>query len=323
MQDIHLALRVLEATQQDKTKILFIGDNEQLPSVGEGNFLHDIIHSKVIPTTMLTEVFRYGSGGMLTVATDIREGKEFIYSNNSINKFGEDESYVYIPTSQQKIKNTMIAIYKKLIKSGKSPIDIMVLTAYNKGEYGTIQINKELQPIANDNYGSDVVATVGDINKVNYYIGDIVIQHTNNYKAEIHMKNDEQSFFNDNPPTCFISNGDIGIIKDIISSSEGIKVVIQFDDFLVSYHKTQLISNISLAYSISLHKSQGGSVDTAILLIPKAHTFMLNSNLLYVGSTRARDRVYCIGEPTTINRAIKKKANFERETFLKELLKKG
>ena len=116
----------------------------------------------------------------------------------------------------------------------------------------------------------------------------------------------------------FISNGDIGIISKIMNNG----MVIDFDDFRIYIPREKFI-NIKLAYAISIHKSQGGQAKYVIAFVPNTHTFMLNSNLLYVAVTRAKEKCYIISDILTFSRAIKKKENFTRQTWLKDLLKEN
>ena len=115
----------------------------------------------------------------------------------------------------------------------------------------------------------------------------------------------------------FIPNGEIGVVKRIDKNV----VFIKFDDDIVMYDRADM-TNVKLAYSISIHKSQGGSAKVIILLTPKAHTFMMNSNLLYVGVTRSKSRVFHFGAKPTINMAIKKKADVARSTYLMQYIQK-
>jgi exodeoxyribonuclease V alpha subunit len=309
MVDIFLMKHLLEAIDFNKTKILFIGDSNQIPSVGAGNVFFDMINSNIIPTNTLTKIFRYGTGGILTVATQTWKCEKFLDNQTQPQIFGEDKGYMFIPLSQENILSNVIGLYKKLLTKGYLKEDIMILSSYNKGDYGTVNINKHLQPISNPNVelnGNNIV--LGDIK---FYEGDLVIQTKNNYKA---IKYSLNSFaFEDE--VVFVPNGEIGIIKEISYNS----VIIEFSDVKVVYSKEDLI-NVKLAYSISIHRAQGGQCKIVILLTPKAHTYMLNSNLIYVGQTRAKERVFHLGEIETVNKAIKKKADFNRNTFLKDLL---
>jgi exodeoxyribonuclease V alpha subunit len=308
MIDVFLMKRLIEAIDFNNTKVLFVGDADQAPSVSAGNVFYDMINSGIIPTNTLTVVFRYGKGGILTIATKTRMCEKFLEGNNQPERFGEDKGYMFIPTPQEKIINNVIALYKKLLSTNYSREDILILSAYNIGEYGTVNINKFLQPISNPNVQSKgKYIEMGD---TKFYENDLVIQIVNNYKA---VKYNPE--FCDENDKVFIPNGEIGRIVKIGFN----EVVIKFDEEIV-YSKAEL-TQIKLAYSISILKSQGGQAKVVILLTPKAHTYMLNSNLIYVGQTRAKEKVFHFGETDTVNRCIKKKADFNRNTYLKELLK--
>ena len=150
---------------------------------------------------------------------------------------------------------------------------------------------------------------VGDIT---YYIGDLVIQKQNNYKAKVDDDIEEQE---DDIEEVFIANGESGIIEDIIDG----EVIINFDGFRIKYTQSDM-QLVKLGYAISIHSSQGGSARIIILCTPKSHTFMLNSNLLYTGLTRMRERCFHFGSINTINIAVKKKANLLRNTFILQML---
>ena len=312
MTDIFLMKRLIEAIDFTRTKLLFIGDDFQIASVGAGNVLYDLINSGVIPTTILTKVFRFGIGGISTISTKTRYGESWIEDRNNINIFGEDKGYIYMPMQQNQIMPTIKSLYIKLMNSGVSPEDILILSSYNIGDYGTEKINEMIQQIANKNYDSDLKFKCGNIT---YYLDDIVIQTKNNYKAIVYNPEDFNPFDDEIAMQTFISNGDIG--KVILIDRE--YMVVQFDNEKIVYDRDTGL-NLKLSYSISLYKSQGGSAKNIILITPKAHTFMLNANLIYVGQTRAEQRCYHLGDPDTINRALKKKANLNRKTHLKDML---
>jgi len=308
MIDVFLMRRLIEAIDFTKTKVLFVGDENQTPSVSAGNVFYDMINSNVIPQNTLTVVFRYGKGGILTVATKTRKCEKFLGDTNQPEQFGEDKGYMFIPTQQEKIISNITALYKKLLSTGYTREDILILSAYNIGEYGTVNINKHLQPISNPNV--QLKGTYIEMGDTKFYEGDLVIQTVNNYKAIKYNPN----FSNEDDKT-FVPNGEIGTIIKIGYN----EIVIKFDEEVV-YTKAEL-TQIKLAYSISILKSQGGQAKIVILLTPKAHTFYLNSNLIYVGQTRAKQKVFHFGETETVNKCIKKKADFNRNTYLKELLK--
>ena len=308
MVDIFLFKRLLEAIDFSKTKLLIIGDSFQLSSVGAGNILHDMLNSELIPTVHLTKVFRFGEGGQMTIATKTRLSEKFIDSNETrIMQYGNDKSYVFIPLPQEQLLFKMTQLYDKLLKDGYKPKDIFVLTSYNKGEYGTIKINELLQPLAN-NIINKKYYKYGNIN---YYEDDLVMQCVNNYKSRVY----DIDWDIVTEDKTLITNGEIGIIYKILEKG----IVIKFDNHYIYYTNSNL-KDLSLGYCVSNHKSQGGQSRIVIMITPRSHTFMLNSNLMYVAQTRAKEKVYHFGEPDVVNRAIKKKANLQRNTYLLELL---
>lgn len=313
MVDLNLFKHVVDAVDFKHTKLLMIGDNAQLPSVSCGNLLHDFMQSKLIPTVTLTKVFRYGEGGLMKIATDVRQCKTYLEDvKQQCTYFGENKDYAFINVGSSTIVKNLIALYQKLLSSGKYNVDdIQVLTSYKKGDYGQIVINNQLQKIANKNYGGQDFMKVGDIT---YYKDDIIIQNTNNYHARIFYEDD--FIPDDMPKETFIANGETGKIKKIDQN----KVIIEFDDVLVEYDRSAM-QMCGLGYCITIHKSQGSSIKVVLLITPAAHTYMLNSNLIYVGLTRMKERCFHFGDTTTVNRAIKKKANLSRNTFMQKLLK--
>lgn len=311
MTDIFLFLHLLEGIDFNRTKLFIIGDPAQLCSVSAGNVLNDLISSKVVPTTTLSKIFRYGEGGLMQVATDTRNGKTFLKEKTEgFQFFGNNKDYAFLQCSNENIIKRTVALYEKLLQQGYKPEDIMVLTSQNKGDYGTIEINRQLQKVANKNYGSNKNMKMGDSI---YYLDDLTMQIQNNYKAIVY--NEDEFGFSDEIQT-LIANGELGVIKDIDSSH----VVIDFDGTLIRYKKEDM-QNVTAGYCLTTHKSQGGSAKIVVFLTPSAHTFMLSSNLLYVGLTRTKEKCFHLGDMTTVNRAIKKKENVNRNTFLLGMLK--
>jgi exodeoxyribonuclease V alpha subunit len=312
MMDIFLTKHLFEAIDFTKTKLVLIGDSNQLPSVSCGNCFHDILESN-IPKTTLTKVFRYGIGGISTVATNTRLRKETIKENINQIVLGDDKAYVYFNITQDKVIKNVLTLYKKLLETNP-PEDISILTSYNKGDYGTIVLNNYLQSIANPK-SKDKQEPYIKVVDTKFYINDIVMQNVNNYRAIVFQNSIEDSFKLKYP--AFISNGETGKIIDIDFQKQ--IAVIKFDDATVVYTAKDL-AECRLAYTYTIHKSQGSQNKIIILLTPKAHTYMLNSNLIYVGVTRATNRIYHFGELETFNRAVKIKENFDRQTFLQDLL---
>lgn len=317
MTDIFLFKRLIDAIDFKKTKLILVGDSAQLPSVGPGNLLHDFISSKKIPIVTLNKIFRYGEGGLMKVATDVRNMKSYL-SNDSFQTFGKNNDYSFINIPNDKIVMHAVLLYKKLLETHK-PEDILVLSAYNKGDCGTVALNNKLQLVANKENINKESMTIGE---TTFLQNDIVIQTSNNYKAVVYY---EDMVFEDLDKTnmevdgdlekTFIPNGMIGKITKI----NGDYAVIDFDGVEVVYLRENML-HVSLGYCISIHKSQGGNAKIIILLSPSSHSFMMNSNLLYVGLTRTKEKCYHLGNTNAINRSVKKKENFNRKTFMLRLL---
>ena len=302
MVDIFLFKHLLEAIDFNRTKLLIIGDDAQIPSVGAGNVLYDLLCYKKIPTITLDKVFRYGKGGLSTVATDARTQTEYLDKNKKgMQVFGEDQSYIFMPLQQDEIVDYTVKLYETLLTKGYNVEDIAVLSCYNVGDYGVIELNKRLQEAVNPNPDAKIV--FGDSE---FRLNDIVMNYANDYKAVLY--NEE---FLDDKNTTFIANGESGMVDKIGHNS----MVSNYDGTLIYYDKGKL-KNIRLAYAITTHKSQGGQFKVVILITPRSHTFMLNSNLLYVGISRAKEKCYHLGEIKTVNNALKKKENFDRKTLL-------
>lgn len=341
MVDIWLFKKLLEAIDFKYTKLLLIGDNAQLPSVSCGNLLHDFMEANIIPTVTLNKIFRYSSGGLMKVATDTRCCKEYLTKDmkSKATTFGDNQDYMFIDLASELIPKNVVALYKKLLDNGSSIEDIQVLTAKNVGECGSVELNNMIQRIANPNYGSEVNMKVGD---TTYYKGDLILQCVNNYNAEMVTTTVASSdvadpidqfeaspfgvdpfgvdysfnLYKDNSETAFVANGETGIIKEICNTY----VIIDFNGIYVKYYRNDM-NMVKLGYAISVFKAQGGGFKKVIFCTPQSHTFMLNSNLLYVGLTRMKEKLYHLGSLQTVNQAVKKKANLTRHTFMKRLLK--
>lgn len=319
MVDISLMKRVIDAIDFKTTKLLLIGDNAQLPSVSYGNLLHDFMQTKLIPTVTLTKVFRYGEGGLMKVATDVRFCQTYLDKSmkNKMTSFGNNKDYVFVDLPSDLIPKNVVELYKKLMEQGYGIEDVQVLTAKNVGDCGTIVLNNLIQKVANPNYGSSINMRVGkNDTMVTYYEGDMIIQKINNYKAiMVDEYGNEIMNPKDEPETAFIANGENGIVKQICNSY----MLINFDGIIVKYFRNDL-NMIGLGYSITIHKSQGSSIKVVILCTPQSHTFMLNSNLIYVGLTRMKEKCIHLGTYDSVNQAIRKKANLVRHTFMQQLL---
>lgn len=318
MVDIWLFKKLLDAIDFTHTKLLIIGDNAQLPSVSCGNLLHDFMEANIIPTVTLNKIFRYSSGGLMRVATDTRCCKEYLTQDMKFKAttFGDNQDYMFIDLASELIPKNVVALYKKLLDNGSSIEDIQVLTAKNVGDCGSVVLNNMIQRVANPNYGSEVNMKVGE---TTYYKGDLILQTVNNYKAELVADEKDIDWgFEDEPETAFVANGETAIIEEIYNTY----IIANFNGIRVRYYRNDM-NMVKLGYCISIHKSQGGGFKKVILCTPQSHIFMLNSNLLYVGLTRMKEKLYHLGSLQSVNQAVKKKANLTRHTFMQKLLKIG
>ena len=308
MIDVFLFKHLLDAIDFTRTKLLIIGDNAQIPSVSCGNILQDLLNSQMIPAVSLTKVFRYGKGGLSTVATDIRNGSSNTINNkDEIQIIGDDKGFTFIPLMPDRAIDYIVKMYKTLLSKGFTIKDIMVVVAQNKGKYGTQVLNNQIQNAINPSTKEKIVS-----GETEYRLGDPIIQCVNDYKAQKYPQETDNVF---EESDTFVPNGDIGVITEIKYNG----IVVDFDDNRIFIPKDKF-QNIKLAYSVSCFKSQGGQARIVIAFAPNAHTFMLNSNLLYVAVTRARERCYLISDYATYTRAIKKKENYARQTWLANLL---
>lgn len=315
MTDIFLFKRVLAAINFSTTKLLIIGDPAQLPSVACGNLLHDLLSIKEIPCTKLTEVFRYGDGGLMKVATDVRNSIQYLTeqkeNKEKMKAYGTNKDYTFINANKDEGLKYLITIYKKVLETYKSN-EVTVLSCYKKGDYGCIRLNEFLQPLANPHDVNDDHITVKG---QSYYIGDIVMQKVNNRDGCAVTEEEQFGFMEWTPyeEGIFIANGETGKIIDIKNDD----VIINFNGINIRYTREDM-QNIVLAYAYTVHSSQGSQNKIIILFTPSNHAYILNSNIIYVGLTRMQEKVFHIGDLNTVNHAILKKENFERNTWLKE-----
>jgi exodeoxyribonuclease V alpha subunit len=271
----------------NKSTLMLVGDSDQLPSVGPGNILNDLIKSGKVPTTTLTKIFRQAEMSRIVVnAHKINKG-EFPDINNS-----EDTDFFFIrEDNTTRIPEIITDLCVKRLpgKYGFNPMtDIQVLTPMYKGDCGADNLNFLLQDALNK---SEVKMRRGIRS---YKTGDKVMQLRNNYDKDIF-------------------NGDIGRISYI--DNENQKMEISFNGKIVQYEFTDL-DDITLAYAITVHKSQGSEYPVVVMPVTTAHYIMLQRNLLYTAVTRASKMMIIIGSKQALAMAVSSLNKGKRYTSL-------
>lgn len=315
MVDIATFCMLIRTISNHNCRIVLVGDDAQLQSVGEGNVFFDLINSNKIPTTKLTEVFRYKDNGSLFVATNIRKGIKYLNSD-PVQKFGKN--FVFMQSNN--CFKDLISAYTGLIDKGISPNDILCLSPYNVGSEGTYAINNTIQSIINPPLPNEKnMSYKRSGTTITFRKGSRVLNKKNNYKAVSLQEYEAQFNFDDDNEDNFTSitifNGDEGIVQEVRDDI----MVIKFDDNLVVFTNDDL-KDLVLSFCISIHASQGSESEYVISLSSPTHSRMLNRNLIYVSSTRSRCKHIEIGDIKTIDNALKIAGQHERNTFLLNLL---
>ncbi|MFC1883465.1 ATP-dependent RecD-like DNA helicase [Thermodesulfobacteriota bacterium] len=292
MIDTMLMYHLLKAVPQGATLIL-VGDVNQLPSVGAGNVLKDIISSDSIPVVELNEIFRQARESLIIVnAHEVNNGKMPSFER----KGPEDDFYFIEQEDPQEVLQTILELTKERIpgRFGFDPFnDIQVLTPMNKGMIGARNLNDELQKELNP--GESGLTRASRV----FRVDDKVMQIKNNYDKEVF-------------------NGDIGRIVKIDSELQ--EVFISFDGRRVVYDYSEF-DEVALAYAISVHKSQGSEYPAVIMPVLTQHYMLLQRNLLYTGITRGRKLVVLVGTKKALSIGINNDKTDRRYTLLKERIR--
>lgn len=306
MVDIHLFQSLLKAVAPG-TRLIMVGDRNQLPSVGAGQVLKDLMESGKIASVVLSKIFRQaGESDIVVNAHRINEGKEIPLDNKSMDFFFLERDNVNVI-----YKHMVLLITEKLPKYVKSGMyDIQVLTPMRKGALGVEALNKILQQYLNPPAPEKPELIHGD--RV-FRLGDKVMQIKNNYQLEWETVS-KYGIAIDSGQGVF--NGDVGIIKEINETAR--TVVVEYDDFRqVAYPMTGL-DELELAYAVTIHKSQGSEYPAVIMPLLTGPKMLLNRNLLYTGVTRAKNCVTILGSRQTVMQMIANENEQKRYTGLKD-----
>lgn len=290
MIDTFLMYSLLKALP-DHTRVILVGDINQLPSVGPGNVLKDMIASLSLSVTTLTEIFRQAAGShIITNAHRINRGIfPQIYN-------GHNSDFFFIECHEnQDVLNTIIKLVSQRLPNRydfNPTEDIQVLAPMKKGIIGTENLNQSLQQVLNPQ--GEALFRAGH----KFQVGDKVMQIRNDYKREVF-------------------NGDIGYIQEIDPDEQ--QVLVRFEDRNVPYDYSDL-DELVLAYAISIHKFQGSECPCVIIPVHTSHFMLLHRNLLYTGITRGKKLVVLVGTKKALAIAVKKDDAQKRHTSLQQTL---
>ena len=272
-------------------RLIFVGDTDQLPSVGAGNVLRDVIDSGVVPVVRLTRIFRQAqTSRIITNAHRINRGEYPDVSN------GKDSDFFFIrDTDAEHVAEEIVNLVRNRLPKayGYEPRDIQVLAPMKNGAAGTNNLNVKLQDAVNPD--GDFIQS----GAFKYRVGDKVMQIRNDYKKNVF-------------------NGDIGFVREIDTDEHVMTVTFDGED--VEYEKGDM-GEITLAYACTIHKSQGSEYPVVVMPILMSHYVMLQRNLVYTGVTRARKICVVIGDGRAMHQAIGNQVVLKRNTRLKERLR--
>jgi len=292
MLDISLAACLFDAVDPMRTMVLLVGDADQLPSVGPGNVLHDLMNAG-LPTVKLTKIFRQSRESQIVInAHRVNAGKLISIDSSKKDFFFIKEE------DPEKIAEIIIQSCRRFVDLGYSYRDIQVLSPMRKGPIGTVNLNRRLQELLNP---SDKTRRDYRFGSYIYRVGDKVMQTRNNY---------EKGVF----------NGDVGLVEDIREEEESgeIKLLARIRDNLVTYTGEEIGEELVPAYCITIHKSQGSEYPIVIMPISTSHYIMLARNLIYTGITRAKEKVVLVGTMKALAIAVKNNKMVIRNTGLKD-----
>lgn len=266
MNDVFLANATVRALKKG-SRLVIVGDVDQLPSVGPGQVLKDIIDSKRIPVTRLTEIRRQGEGSSIVKAAAA------VNAGQIPEVISENKDFTIVRSVAP--KEMMLKGVARLLELGETPDSIQVLCPMKNGDAGVKMMNIVLQPILNPS-SKDSTSFVERF-ETRFFVGDRVMQLVNNYDSNVF-------------------NGDVGKVSKV-DAEEG-KVVVDFDSAKEVEYLGTMLDSLALSYACTVHKFQGSEAKNVIIPITMGHYMMLKRNLVYTGITRARNRLLMVVEPS-------------------------
>lgn len=305
MVDVVLFEKLLRGTK-DNTRLIIVGDVDQLPSVGAGNVLSDLINSEKIKYTKLVDIFRQSENSNIIVnAHKINNGQEPILNE-------KNSDFFFLKTETPAITRNVVVdlISKRLPKAYGYDFsrDIQILTQSRKGICGVFELNRLLQDILNPKNEETDEILVG--NKL-FRVNDKVMQTKNNYNLSFVDSDGEENFG--------VYNGDMGHIIFIDKSSK--KLTVEMDDKRLIDYTLEDLDNLELAYAITIHKSQGSEFKSVIIPMFDGYKLLQTRNLLYTAITRAKENIVLVGDKNVMNNMIKNNTINSRYSNLENRIK--
>ena len=297
------------------TKLILVGDSDQLSSVGPGTVLQDLIKSKKIPIIHLDKIFRQAAKSKIIVnAHRVNNGEIFLAKDEESEDSKQDFFFIKKATQEEMLEEVLSLCNGRLKKFGDYDFfeNIQVLTPTKKGVLGTKELNKSLQEILNPHEEKKKEkSSLGAI----FRYGDRVMQVKNNYDIfwERWKQNDEDEdavYETGNG----VFNGEIGRVTKINDLEKNLTV--KFDDDKICYYEFSELDQLEHSYSITIHKAQGSEFDVVIMAVPPAAPMLLTRNLLYTGLTRAKKLLIIVSSPNIIEYMIKNVDSKKRNTGL-------
>ena len=323
MIDMFLMNYLLKAIYKG-TKLVLVGDTDQLPSVGPGSILKDIIDSKQVQTITLNQIFRQAAKSKIIVnAHRVNEGENFISGNVKETQIDEEniellDDFFYInEANQEKIQQTIVSLCKgRLKKFGNYDFfsNIQVITPTKKGKLGTKELNVLLQKELNP---EEVDKDEKEFGEIKFREQDRVMQTKNNYNL-LWEKDNDRTFRKELGNGIF--NGELGIIDRINKEEKTVRV--KFDDGKIATYDNTDLDQLEHAYAITVHKSQGSEFDVVILVASQSAPMLLTRNLIYTAMTRAKKLLIVIGSQSVVSYMIQNNTTRQRNTGLTYKLEK-
>lgn len=305
MVDVVLFEKLLRG-MKDNTRLVIVGDIDQLPSVGAGNVLRDLINSKKIKYTKLVDIFRQSeSSNIIVNAHKINNGQEPILNE-------KNSDFFFLKTETPAItRNVVVDLISKRLPNAYGydfSKDIQILTQSRKGICGVFELNRLLQDILNPKTETTDELLVG--NKL-FRVNDKVMQTKNNYNLSFFDSDGEENFG--------VYNGDMGRIIFIDKSSK--KLTVEMDDNRVIDYTLEDLDNLELAYAITIHKSQGSEFKSVIIPMFDGYRLLQTRNLLYTAITRAKENIVLVGDKNVMNNMIRNNTINSRYSNLENRIK--